>query len=102
MAYVTISGREDIEQREEKSGNTVYVFRRKIVTTYARQLSVNASFTPATPTQIYGSENLTRVTDYSWEFDEITKLVTEYKTTVKQGPWQHADTYEIAAAPDPE
>ena len=58
MAYVTISGREDIEQREEKSGNTVYVFRRKIVTTYARQLSVNASFTPATPTQIYGSVSI--------------------------------------------
>lgn len=102
MAFFNIGGGEFVETKEIKEGDTMYVFRRKVILTYQRQISyVQGAFTPPSPTQIYGSESLTRISGYTWEQDEVTHRVEEHQTVATPGQWKLADTYEISEVPAP-
>mgnify|MGYP001018452861 CR=1 FL=1 len=81
-AWYLTGQRVEIESKSVQADDVVTVYRRRVVVKeYRRETATGFSF--ADETQIYGGENLTRVTEHSYETDPITGATFEHKTVVK-------------------
>ena len=91
-AWYLTGKRVEIESKSVQADDVVTVYRRRVVVEEYRRVTATG-FSFADETQIYGGENLTRVTEHSYETDPITGATFEHKTVVKPNVWTKAATY---------